>query len=112
MSIKSIAVVLGSAIAAALLVACFYPTLGIPVFLGVAVSMGLGEYREHRRLIKVAAHLAKNEKDLTEIVQVMNQTLAVAQATGDRAVIDKASQALASAQNVLNEIRELKTQVA
>jgi len=112
MTIKSIALVLGCAATAALLVANFDQTLGITTFFGVAASMGFGEYLEHRRLRKVAAHLAKSEACLTDVLQVLERTLAEAKAIGDRNLIEKASLSLGSTQNVLNDIRELKTQVA
>jgi hypothetical protein len=112
MKLKSVAVVLGAALLAAVLASLFDKQLGFMVFFGVAASMSVGEVIVHRRRRQVEAHLNKSETTLTQVMQTMQATLTDAQATGDPAIILAATRALASAGALRSDIQSMRADLA
>lgn len=112
MKLKSFAIVLGLALLAAVLTSLFDKQLGFMVFFGVAASMSIGEIIDYRHRRKVAMHLSKTENALTEAMQTMQATLAVAQATGDIAAIQAASRALAATGALRTDVQSLRADLA
>jgi dipeptide/tripeptide permease len=112
MKLTSIAIVLGSALFAAVLASWFDKQLGFAVFFGVVASMTVGEVIAHRRRRKVALQLGKSETALTEAMKTMQTSLAVAQAMGDAEVIEQASRALAAASALRSDIQSMRANLA